>query len=48
MSTWHMTIISIIACNGFGVKGLENTHWACGCPSHYSFPFFPRFASWQV
>jgi len=37
-----MTIKDIIVCNGFGFKGVGDTHWACGCSSHYSFPPFPQ------
>jgi len=36
-----VTSKDIIACNGFGFKGLGDTHWACGCSSHYSFSFSP-------
>jgi len=48
MNTWYVTIKDITAYNGFGFKESGNTHWVCGRSSHYSFPFFPRFASWQV
>jgi len=41
MNSWHVTIMGIIAYNGFGFKESENTHWTCGCSSHYFFPFFP-------
>jgi len=26
------------------LRGSGDTHWACSCSSHYSFPFSPRFS----
>jgi len=38
--------MNIIDYNDFGFKGSGNTHWACGCSSHYSFSLFPMFSLW--
>jgi len=43
---WLLLVLLPGTVLGFREQG--NSHWACGCSSHYFFPLFPRLLLWQV